>query len=118
MILCTQYSQNKKSIDFVSNSLEGTWGANSSDERIDDGVEEGNVVDTAVDVEGIEELQEINQFERKSLEIPDKYFNDDSHRVVWAANKSGVKFTIDGWYTHLYISVILHNLIFYDFSPL
>ena len=67
-------------------------------------------MDTAVDVEGIKELQEINQFERKSLEIPDKYFNDDSHRVVWAANKSGVKFTIDGWHTHLYISVILHRI--------
>ena len=67
-------------------------------------------MDTAVDVEGIEELQEIKQFhkERKSLEIPDKYFNDDTHRVVWAANKSGVKFTIDGWHTHLCMFVMLH----------
>ena len=73
MILCTQYSQNKKSIDFVSNSLEGTWGANSSDERIDDGVEEGNVVDTAVDVEGIEELQEINHFDKKTNRTFCKY---------------------------------------------
>ena len=49
---------------FFFNSLEGIWGANSSDKRVEDGVNQGNVVDTTVDVEGIKELQGINGFRR------------------------------------------------------
>ena len=64
-------------------------------------------MDTTVDVEGIEELQEMNHFDKERTEY--KYFKDDAHRVVWAANKSGVKFTIDGWHTHLYISCLLYT---------
>ena len=55
-------SQNKKIRGIFFNSLEGSRGANSSDKRVEDGVNQGNVVDTTVDVEGIKELQGINGF--------------------------------------------------------
>ena len=40
------------------NSLEGARGANPSDERVNDGVNNGgNVVDTTINVERVKELQ-------------------------------------------------------------
>ena len=58
-----------KTRNWWTNSLEGTWGANSSDKRVNVGVDEGNVVDTTVDVEGIEELQEENHVDKERTEL-------------------------------------------------
>ena len=36
------------------------------------------------------------------VEISDKYFRNETHGVVWAANKSRVKFPVDGGHAHLH----------------